>query len=194
MENENYIKMDGEKASFDGGAIRYTKTGKGRYDLIPGEVVISILNDAWDYFYNEGTMTTSKMDIIQMAYQNPNVGRVKYSETIIDLVNYIYADGKWTYDESHNDSVETDFGDFLTGFCRMLHDLAIHYENGAEKYGPDNWKKGIPLTGGERGGSFTDSGLRHLNQWCQGLNDEPHHISCIWNFFGAIWTILNKDK
>jgi hypothetical protein len=58
----------------------------------------------------------------------------------------------------------------------MLHDLAIHYENGAEKYGPDNWKKGIPLTGGERGGSFTDSGLRHLNQWCQGLSDEPHHI------------------
>ena len=63
MENENYIKMDGEKASFDGGAIRYTKTGKGRYDLIPGEVVISILNDAWEYFYNEGSMTTSKMDI-----------------------------------------------------------------------------------------------------------------------------------
>ena len=195
MENkENYLKMDGEKASFDGGAIRYTKTGKGRYDLIPGDVVSIILDDAWYRFYDEGNMTTSKIDIIKSAYQDPSVGRMKYSETIINLVNYVYSYGKWTYDETHNDSVETTFGDFLNGFSKMLHDLAIHYENGAEKYGVDNWKHGIPLTGGERGGSFTDSGLRHLNQWCQGLSDEPHHISCIWNFFGAIWTIINKDK
>jgi hypothetical protein len=195
MENkENYLKMDGEKASFDGGAIRYTKTGKGRYDLIPGDVVSTILDDAWYCFYNEGNMTTSKTDIIKAAYQDPSIGRMKYSETIINLVNYVYSYGKWTHDETHNYSVETNFEDFLNGFSAMLHDLAIHYEHGAEKYGVDNWKHGIPITGGERGGSFTDSGLRHLNQWCQGLTDEPHHISCIWNFFGAIWTIINKDK
>ena len=76
----------------------------------------------------------------------------------------------------------------------MLEELAIHYENGAEKYGVDNWKKGIPVIGGDRGGSFTDSGLRHLNQFIQGKTDEPHHISCIWNFFGALWTLDHEGK
>ena len=41
--NANYIKMDGEEAAFEGGAIRYTKTGKGRYDLIPGDIVQDVL-------------------------------------------------------------------------------------------------------------------------------------------------------
>lgn len=195
-ETTNYLKMDGEKANFQGGAIRYTKNGKGRFDLIPGDVIVDVLNTAWENFYAEGDMTTSKFDIIQMAFASNNaekVDRSHYIDTIINLVNFIYTDGIYTTDGNGIESKETSFDNFLVGFSKMLHDLAVHYECGAEKYGVDNWKKGIPVTGGDRGGSFTDSGLRHLNQWCQGLTDEPHHIACIWNFFGCIWSI-NNDK
>jgi hypothetical protein len=27
-----------------------------------------------------------------------------------------------------------------------------------------------------------------------GLNDEPHHIACIWNFIGALWTKEQDDS
>lgn len=203
MENNvNYLKMDGEKANFEGGAVRYTKTGKGRYDLIPGDVVNGILNASWENFYSSGNMTTSKFDIMQIAYSSPcgcasdtTLGlRSRYVDTIINLVNFVYTEGVITTDDNGIESKETSFDNFLIGFSKMLHELAIHYENGAEKYGVDNWKRGIPITGGNRGGSFTDSGLRHLNQWCQGLTDEPHHISCIWNFMGALWMMNKEDE
>lgn len=189
--DDNYIKMDGEKAKFDGGAIRYTKTGKGRFDLIPGEVITEILMHAWESWYSNGDMTTSKFDLMCMAYYE---GESRYIDTIINLVNLVYCDGEIVEDDNGMDSKEVSFDEFLIGFAKMLKDLAIHYENGAMKYGVDNWKKGIPVTGGDRGGSFTDSGLRHLDQYIMGLNDEPHHIACIWNFIGALWTKSQEDS
>ena len=42
--SDEYIKMDGEPSSFDGGAIRYTKNGKGRYDLIPPVIISDFIN------------------------------------------------------------------------------------------------------------------------------------------------------
>ena len=187
----NYIKMDGEKAAFDGGAIRYTKTGKGRYDLIPGDIIVDLITHAWVDFYSEGTMTTSLSDIVQCAYQQDNV---RYYETIINLINWKYAHGSHGVDDNGEECKETTYHQFMLGLCKMLKDLAVHYENGAEKYGVDNWKKGIPVTGGDRGGSFTDSGLRHLNQYLLGYTDEHHCIACIWNFIGALWTLKDDDN
>lgn len=42
--NDYNIKMDGDYHEFDGGAIRYTKAGMGRYDLIPMNVFPHILD------------------------------------------------------------------------------------------------------------------------------------------------------
>lgn len=184
---KNYeIKTEGNFSQFEEGAIRYTKDGKGRFDLIPVEVVSEIISKA----YNEcklsvdGTWKTSKSHILETAYSE---NECRYVNTIIDIVCYEYAIEKKT-DMIHGEPViYVTFPWFEHAFCKMLKELAIHYEKGAEKYGVDNWKKGIPIAGGERGGSFTDSGLRHLNQWLLGDNDEPHHIACIWNFFGAIY-------
>lgn len=183
---ENYeIKMDGEKASFEGGATRYTKTGKGRYDLIPGEIIIDVINHAYDTYYKDGYMTTSKADIIQCAYQT---GSARYYDTIINLINWHYVeDGDVTKDDNNIESVKTTFNQFLNGLCSMLKTLAIHYEKGAAAYGVDNWKRGIPVCGGDRGGSFTDSMLRHLNQFLMKQVDECHEIACIWNAIGALY-------
>ena len=185
MNNDYEIKMDGEKDSFEGGAIRYTKTGKGRFDLIPGEIIVDVINHAYDTYYSGGCMTTSKTDIIQCAYQN---GVARYYDTIINLINWRYVDdGYVTTDDNGIESVETDFHKFLNGLVAMLEQLAHHYEKGATAYGVDNWKKGIPVIGGERGGSFTDSMLRHLNQFLEKRTDENHEIACIWNAIGALY-------
>ncbi len=54
--------------------------------------------------------------------------------------------------------------------------LAIHFENGAKKYGDSNWSKGQPLK------RFADSGLRHTFAMLQGETDEDHLAAACWNF------------
>ena len=186
MENkDNYIKMDGEKDSFEGGAIRYTKKGKGRYDLIPSCQIHDILDYAktnWDNIIGKDDKFCSIYNVLMSAYPDTDdLSYVNYIEIIINIIRYCYITA------SNNQN----FYAFVMGFVEMLKDLAIHYEMGAEKYGVDNWKNGIPVTKGERGGSFRDSGLRHLQQLLDGQTDEPHQIAAIWNFIGAMYVIRN---
>ena len=187
MENEdNYIKMDGEKDSFEGGAIRYTKKGKGRYDLIPSRQIHDILEYAklnWDNIIGKDDKFYSIYNVLMSAYPDTDDGLSynNYIEIIINIIRYCYIVA------SNNQN----FYAFMLGFVKMLKDLAIHYEMGAEKYGVDNWKHGIPEAKGERGGSFKDSGLRHLQQLLDGQTDEPHQIAAIWNFIGAMYVVRN---
>src|SRR5688500_10968468 len=46
--------------------------------------------------------------------------------------------------------------------------LAVHYENGAIKYGDRNWEKGQPLS------RYLDSAIRHLYCYLAGMRDEDH--------------------
>jgi hypothetical protein len=64
----------------------------------------------------------------------------------------------------------------------VLERLAQHYENGARKYAPNNWRKGIPLS------RYMDSATRHLSKFMQGYREEDHLVACIWNLFGYVWT------
>ena len=166
-DDDNYIKIDGEKANFDGGAIRNTKTGKGRFDLIPADVVATILDNAYVLFYSEGDTTVSLGDLLAETYKEFGTPSVEgYSSIVINIVNWVYTDKSLeTKDDVGDVSKSVSYPQFIIAFSDMLKDLAKHYENGAEIYGIDNWKKGIPLTGGDRGGSFTDSMLRHLSQY-----------------------------
>ena len=189
MENEdNYIKMDGEKDSFEGGAIRYTKKGKGRYDLIPSQQIHDILSYAklnWDKIIGKDDDFCSIHNVLMSAY--PDADDLTYDNYIEIIINII----RYSYIAAAKNPI---FNFFMIGFVKMLKDLAIHYEMGAEKYGVDNWKNGIPETKGERGGSFRDSGLRHLQQLLDGKTDEPHQIAAIWNFIGAMYVRKHQDN
>lgn len=66
--------------------------------------------------------------------------------------------------------------------ARAIQLIAIHFENGAEKYGDRNWEKGQPLS------RYLDSALRHLFKHQQGLRDEPHLIAAAWNLLCMIDT------
>lgn len=55
-----------------------------------------------------------------------------------------------------------------------LLDLSIHFEEGAEKYGIDNWK-GLPEW------TFLNSAVRHYLKFKKGMTDEHHGRAFMWN-------------
>lgn len=61
--------------------------------------------------------------------------------------------------------------------------LAVHYENGARKYGDNNWQKGMPLR------RYLDSAERHLNSLKAGEPAEDHATAVTWNMFAYVWTL-----
>ena len=69
-----------------------------------------------------------------------------------------------------------------------IHELALHCEQGALKYGERNVEKGIPIH------SFLDSAVRHISCYLQGMDDEPHLRAAMWNIAYAIWTEKNHPN
>jgi len=66
--------------------------------------------------------------------------------------------------------------------------LAVHYEKGALKYGDRNWEKGQPLS------RTLDSAMRHINEYREGLRDEPHLVAATWNLMAALHTLIMIER
>lgn len=62
----------------------------------------------------------------------------------------------------------------------MLRRLAQHYENGALKYGDNNWQKGQPLY------QYYNSAIRHLEAARDADLSEDHLSAAIWNVTAMI--------
>ena len=98
-----------------------------------------------------------------------------------------------TYQDDGNPAVLLDvmvrFGTFVWGnFETMLLEVSKHFEKGCEKYGEDNWKKGIPTK------SYINSAVRHLIKYMRGDNDEPHDRAFVWNIMCCVWTCAHKPE
>lgn len=63
-----------------------------------------------------------------------------------------------------------------------LRALAYRYEQGAVKYGPCNWMKGVPLS------RYVDSLSRHLLAVNEGDESEDHLGAILWNAASMMWT------
>jgi hypothetical protein len=59
------------------------------------------------------------------------------------------------------------------------------YLSGAEKYGENNWMKGMPLS------VYYDCAHRHLEAWWNDQRDEDHAAAAVWNMLCAMWTEKN---
>ena len=70
----------------------------------------------------------------------------------------------------------------------MLLEVSKHFEHGADKYGENNWQKGLPVK------CYINSAVRHLLKWLRGDNDEPHDRAFCWNIMCAIWTCNHKPE
>lgn len=65
----------------------------------------------------------------------------------------------------------------------MILETSKHFEDGARKYGPNNWQKGIPVN------CYINSALRHYLKWRRGDKDEPHDRAFVWNLMCCIWEV-----
>lgn len=65
----------------------------------------------------------------------------------------------------------------------MLLEVAKHFEQGALKYGENNWQKGLPVN------CYIDSAIRHYLKFKRGDNDEPHDRAFVWNVMCCIWEV-----
>jgi hypothetical protein len=63
-----------------------------------------------------------------------------------------------------------------------LQRVAVHFENGAVKYGDDNWKKGQNLR------RYISSAIRHISKYMLGSRDEDHMAAAAWNILCLIET------
>ena len=70
----------------------------------------------------------------------------------------------------------------------MLLEVAKHFEEGAKKYGENNWQKGIPVH------CYIDSAVRHYLKWLRGDEDEPHDRAFVWNLMCCIWEVDYREK
>lgn len=81
------------------------------------------------------------------------------------------------------------FRNFLgVDFPTLFLEIAKHFEDGAKKYGENNWQKGIPVR------CYIDSAVRHYLKYLRGDKDEPHDRAFCWNILCAIWTCKHKPE
>lgn len=155
------IKDSGERREFETGAVRDIQVGKGRCDLMPLDVIA-------DVYFNEFGEHDSSYKIFY------NLNMFKHTGN----ANYLYE----TLGEFIADSTYSKY----TGWADLFLDVSKHFEDGAKKYGENNWQKGIPVH------CYIDSAIRHYLKYLRGDDDEPHDRAFIWNIMCCIWTCKNK--
>jgi hypothetical protein len=62
-----------------------------------------------------------------------------------------------------------------------LERLAMHYTNGAKKYGDGNWTRGIKMS------RTWESLERHVQAYKRGDQSEDHLAAIAWNAFALMW-------
>lgn len=70
----------------------------------------------------------------------------------------------------------------------MFIEVSKHFEDGAKKYGDNNWMKGIPAH------CYIDSAVRHYLKYCRNDQDEPHERAFAWNLMCCVWTCIHKPE
>lgn len=137
------------------------------------------------------------------AVRDMRVGKGRCDLMPLDVVAYFMRDDDGNHDyvfEAVYKFQESDDIEFLDkaidhfciirewDTCTALLETAVHFEDGAKKYGDNNWRKGIPVK------VFLDSALRHYIKFLRGDKDEPHDRAVCWNLMCAIWTAAHKPE
>lgn len=158
-----HILDSGDRTEFESGAVRDMRAGKGRCDLLPLGVVGNLFNDKFFNYIED--------------FQRD--GEVVNLYKAIDFFSLHWAP---IVDSIGNGTLEH------ISYANMCLEVAKHFEEGAKKYGDDNWRKGIPAK------IYIDSAVRHYLKYIVGWDDEPHDRAVAWNLMCCIWTCDNKPE
>ena len=173
---DSVIKDSGKREEFQTGSRRDTREGKGRFDLFPPLATIAVLEElsAWQ---------PRIFDVVEKTEQRPEP-----AFPILRLV-FSYMAGNGGFEVLREAAArlilvteaECVPPALVSATCpRTFARLALLFENGAKKYGENNWTKGQPQS------RFLDSAMRHLLKHIAGERDESHDIAAIWNLICAV--------
>ena len=84
--------------------------------------------------------------------------------------------------------IAIDSSKFFATKMDAIIEVAIHFEEGAKKYGENNWQKGIPVN------RYIDSAVRHYFKHRRGDTDERHDRAFVWNLLCAVWEVKNHGE
>lgn len=181
---DHYVKKDGDTALYPCEAHnpRYqNEVGTAPHILDSGDRTQFESGAVRDMRVGKGRCDLMPMDVVAELVNGDDDFEdsvfwfvYKFQET--DDVGYLYRALDWFYDARGWD------------VWTMLLETAIHFEDGAKKYGDNNWRKGIPVK------VFLDSALRHYIKFLRGDKDEPHDRAVCWNLMCAIWTAKHKPE
>lgn len=73
-------------------------------------------------------------------------------------------------------------------YYTMILEVSIHFEEGAEKYGENNWQKGLPAK------CYINSAVRHFLKYLRGDDDERHDRAFVWNILCCMWTCIHYPE
>lgn len=158
-ETHSTIKDSGDRTEFESGGVRDMREGKGRCDLSPLEVAARVFCDP---ILNPRDYDANLNDIAEFLKTN-KTSRLYYVLRRFSMEHY--------------ENYET-----------MLLEVAKHFEEGAKKYGEDNWRRGLPVW------CYIDSAVRHYLKWRRGDTDEPHDRAFVWNLMCCIWEVDYGEK
>ncbi|SFJ26580.1 hypothetical protein SAMN02910355_1872 [Terrisporobacter glycolicus] len=154
------ILDSGDRTAYPTGAVRDIKEGKGRCDLMPLDVIANLMLDPFFRYINE--------------FKNDQ----ENTKPLYHLLEeYSYVLDK----EQKHESIEE-------SKANMILEVSKHFEEGAKKYGENNWQKGIPIQ------SYIDSACRHYLKILRGDKDEQHERALVWNILCCIWTVKHKEE
>ena len=97
------------------------------------------------------------------------------------------ADFQETGDVKHLDAA-LNYSDCFGNRLTLILEVSKHFEEGCQKYGENNWQKGIPTH------CYIDSAVRHYLKYLRGDNDEPHDRAFAWNILCCMWTCIHKPE
>ena len=146
------IKDSGNRREYESGAVRDIQEGKGRCDLMPLDVVAGFFRAGCN---DKAARVMNKLYEYQISHSV-----VYLQDAVMDFMN----------------------GDCFPDANTALLEVSKHFEEGAAKYGENNWQKGIPES------SYIDSAVRHYLKWLRGDDDERHDRAFVWNIMCLIWT------
>ena len=138
------------------------------------------------------------------AVRDMHEGKGRCDLLPLDVVNNVFFDddrdyvaGVFNYLNNFQNSGDVGYlfvslalfsGQHWNGPETMFLEVAKHFEDGARKYGDNNWRKGIPVN------VYIDSAVRHFLKFLRGDTDEPHDRAFCWNLLCAAWTCKHKPE
>lgn len=194
---ERKIKDSGGTREFGTGAHRDNAAGKGRFDLLPVEplkmaynaAVLKIFGEQMDGYIKtapEAYIRELLIEAMQAALLTQNMeDKQKILAEIAKVAAYITIAAGLEEDIVTNDVTNGKKQDGEAYFWYGIIQVSKHYEEGANKYGANNWKNGMPTN------VYMDSCMRHIAKALAGMDDEYHIRAAAWNVLCFLWTAQN---